>query len=120
MMIKMYRLLKGFQLGNRNMSRGQVLYSNEATPKQIEDLKKRKMIQEVPIDEPEPIKEPPPVQFAKALATMAVAKEEPEPENEAADGGDEDENPEQPREADAKPVRRSRPTLKKKKAASKK
>lgn len=116
MMIKMYRLLKGFQLGNRNMSRGQVLYSNEATPKQIEGLKKRKMIQEVPIDEPEPIKEPPPMQFAKALATMAVTKEEPEPEN----GDNEDKNPEQSREADAKPVRRSRPTLKKKKAAPKK
>lgn len=119
MMIKMYRLLKGFQLGNRNMSRGQVLYSNEATPKQIEDLKKRKLIQEVPIDEPEPIKEPPPVQFAKALATMAVTKEEPEPENEAADEDDE-EAEEQPREADEKPTRRpSRPVAKKKKVSKK-
>lgn len=119
MMIKMYRLLKGFQLGNRNMSRGQVLYSNEATPKQIEDLKKRKMIQEVPIDEPEPIKEPPPVQFAKALATMAVVKEEAKPEVEEEEN-DSEGSPEQPREADEKPVRRSRPTLKKKKAAPKK
>lgn len=117
MTIKMYRLLKGFQLGNRNMSRGQALYSNEVKPKTLEDLLKRKMIQEVPLDEPEPIQSPPPTQFAKALATLTAPKEEPVTEEADAD---DDDAPEQPREADEKPVRRAKTVSKKKKAVIKK
>lgn len=102
--MKMYRFLKGVQVGRQNFEKHETVYSNQLDEARLKQMVKRGILQEIPVAEPEPIKPAPPMQTAMKLSKIGLPDPEPEPEVVVEES---EEVKEEVRKPETKPARRS-------------